>query len=187
MTPTQAIGIEGALLVQPTVYRDSRGFFFEIMRASWLSMPVPFVQWNVSRSAAGVVRGLHFHRLQSDYWHVIDGRLLVALVDLRPDSPTHRVGMCLEMDAAKPTALLIPPGVVHGYRILSSATLLYLVDNEYSGKDEYGVRWNDPALGLPPYWYDMHDPILSARDSAAPLLKDAPAVRSSAEREAVTI
>jgi dTDP-4-dehydrorhamnose 3,5-epimerase len=176
MTPTQPIGIDGVLLIQPTVHRDSRGFFFEIMRASWLGKPAPFVQWNVSRSTSGVVRGLHFHRLQSDYWHVIYGRLLVALVDLRPQSPTHRVARCLELNAANPQALLIPPGVVHGYRIVTDATLLYLVDNEYTGQDEYGVRWNDPDLGLPPLWYDASTPILSGRDSAAPMLGEVPAV-----------
>jgi dTDP-4-dehydrorhamnose 3,5-epimerase len=174
MTPTQGIGIDGVLLVQPTVHRDTRGFFFEIFRASWLKDPRPFVQWNVSRSTAGVVRGLHFHRNQSDYWHVIDGKLLVALVDLRPKSPTHRVARCLELDAANPQALLIPPGVVHGYQILTDATLLYLVNNEYTGGDEYGVRWNDPALGLPAPWYERQNPVLSNRDTQAPMLKDAP-------------
>jgi dTDP-4-dehydrorhamnose 3,5-epimerase len=173
MTPTQSIGIDGALLIQPTVHRDSRGFFFEIMRASWLGERKAFVQWNVSRSAAGVVRGLHFHRLQSDYWHVIDGKILVALVDVRPKSPTYKAAKCLELDVANPQALLVPPGVLHGYRILTDATLLYLVDNEYNGQDEYGVRWNDPALGLPPFWYDHQNPILSNRDLAAPMLKDA--------------
>ena len=173
-TPTQPTGIDGALIVQPTVHRDSRGFFFEIFRASWIKNPSPMVQWNVSRSTSGVVRGLHFHRYQSDYWHVIDGKLLVAFVDLRPKSPTYKVANCLELDAANPRALLLPPGVLHGYRILTDATLLYLVDNEYTGGDEYGVRWNDPALNLPPYWYDHQNPVLSNRDTQAPMLKDAP-------------
>jgi len=166
-------GIEGATLYAPKVFSDGRGFFFEGMRASWLPGDRRWVQWNISRSAANVVRGLHFHRLQSDYWLVADGAIRVALVDLRPRSATHKKAVCLEIDSANPRGLIIPPGVLHGYRILKDATVMYLVDHEYTGKDEYGVRWNDPALGLPPHWSDLAEPTLSNRDSIAPFLKDA--------------
>ncbi|HTW95416.1 MAG TPA: dTDP-4-dehydrorhamnose 3,5-epimerase [Tepidisphaeraceae bacterium] len=169
-------GIQGATLYAPKVFSDGRGHFFEGYRASWLSGDRRFVQWNISRSAANVVRGLHFHRLQSDYWLVTDGLVRAALVDLRPNSPTRGKAVCVELDAANPRGLLIPPGVLHGYRILKDATVMYLVDHEYTGKDEYGVRWNDPALGLPPQWTDLAEPILSNRDTVAPLLKDAATV-----------
>jgi dTDP-4-dehydrorhamnose 3,5-epimerase len=166
-------GIDGVTLFAPKVFGDGRGFFFEGYRASWLTGDRRFVQWNISRSAANVVRGLHFHRLQSDYWLVTDGAVRVALVDLRPASATKGKAICLELEAQTPRGLIIPPGVLHGYRILKDATVMYLVDHEYTGKDEYGVRWNDPALGLPAHWSDLAEPILSNRDMIAPMLKDA--------------
>jgi dTDP-4-dehydrorhamnose 3,5-epimerase len=166
-------GIDGTFVFTPKVFADGRGAFFEGFRASWLSPPKPQVQWNISRSGAGVVRGLHYHRLQTDYWLVPDGAVRVALVDLRPTSSTHRKAICLELRADEPKGLLIPPGVLHGYAILKDATVMYLVDVEYTGKDEYGVRWNDPALGLPAVWYDIPTPTLSNRDVNAPMLKDA--------------
>ena len=167
MSQAGATGIDGALLFTPKIFGDDRGAFFEAFRASWLAPAKPMVQWNISRSAAGVVRGLHYHRLQSDYWLVPAGHIRVALVDLRPKSPTHRKGVCLELRDNKPQGLLIPPGVLHGYSIIRDATVMYLVDVEYTGKDEYGVRWNDPALAIP---WPIADPILSERDRALPCL-----------------
>jgi dTDP-4-dehydrorhamnose 3,5-epimerase len=165
-------GIDGAKLVKFQVFGDSRGAFFEIFRASWFGDRQRWVQWNVSRSSGNVVRGLHFHKLQTDFWFVPQGKIQVGLVDLRPKSPTHRVAKSFPLDSADPHGLYIPPGVVHGYRITGEATVMYLVDVEYTGKDEYGVKWNDPALGLPKSWYDGPTPTLSNRDAAAPMLAD---------------
>jgi len=173
MSTAVPTGIDGATLFKPKVFGDGRGFFFEGFRASWVNSDRTWVQWNISRSAANVVRGLHYHQIQSDYWLVTDGAVRVALVDVRPSSPTNRKAVTIDLEASNPHGLIIPPGVLHGYRILKDATMQYLVNNEYSGKDEYGVRWNDPALGLPPHWYDVADPILSGRDTTAPFLKDA--------------
>ena len=171
----QPTGIDGAVAYLPQVHGDDRGSFCEAFRASWLDPARAMVQWNISRSAGGVVRGLHYHRLQSDFWFVPAGRIRVALVDLRSKSATHRKAMCLELSGQTPKGLLIPPGVLHGYAILEAATVMYLVDVEYTGGDEYGVRWNDPALGLPAEWYSIASPTLSGRDAKAPMLKDAPA------------
>ena len=165
--------IEGVKIFNLKVLGDDRGHFFEAFRASWLTPPRGAVQWNISRSSAGVVRGLHFHRLQSDYWFVPDGHLRVALADLRTKSPTYKKAFCVELKTSERQGLLIPPGVLHGYRLLQDSTVMYLVDVEYTGKDEYGVRWNDPALGLPKYWYEGPAPTLSNRDATAPFLKDA--------------
>jgi dTDP-4-dehydrorhamnose 3,5-epimerase len=173
MISPEQTGIEGCVTFTPKVFGDDRGAFFEAYRASW-TPKFQVAQWNISRSTSGVVRGLHYHRLQSDYWLVPDGHVRVALVDLRPKSPTHMKAVCLELRGDKPSSLLIPPGVVHGYAIIKSATVMYLVNVEYTGQDEYGVRWNDPALGLPAVWYDTPSPVLSGRDSTAPMLKDAP-------------
>jgi dTDP-4-dehydrorhamnose 3,5-epimerase len=175
MSQQQPTGIDGAILYTPKVFADGRGSFFEAFRATWISPARPMVQWNISRSAPGVVRGLHYHRLQSDYWLVPDGHVRVALVDLRPTSPTTRKAVCLELRGDAPSGLIIPPGVLHGYAILKQATVMYLVDVEYTGGDEYSVRWNDPALGLPAVWYNIPSPTLSNRDAGAPLLKDAAA------------
>jgi dTDP-4-dehydrorhamnose 3,5-epimerase len=175
MSMPEETGIDGTVLFAPKVFGDDRGSFFEAYRASWIGGgQFAVAQWNISRSGAGVVRGLHYHRLQSDYWLVPDGHVRVALVDLRPKSVTYRKALCLELNSKQPRALLIPPGVLHGYAIIKDATVMYLVNVEYTGKDEYGVRWNDPALGLPAEWYGISSPTLSGRDTAAPMLRDAP-------------
>jgi len=172
MVETKQTPIAGAVLTLPKVFGDGRGAFFEAFRASWFSDRQRWVQWNVSRSSGNVVRGLHFHQLQTDYWTVIVGKIEVALVDLRAGSPTHRVATCVTLEADKPSGLYIPPGVLHGYRIVDEATMMYLVDNEYTGKDEYAVKWNDPALKLPAHWYAGEEPTLSGRDAVAPMLVD---------------
>lgn len=166
------VGIAGVKLAQPKVWGDGRGAFFEAFRASWFDPGQRWVQWNVSRSAGNVVRGLHFHKLQTDYWMVTAGKVHAALVDLRPKSPTRGVAKVVTLDAANPQGLAIPPGVLHGYKIIEDATVMYLVDVEYTGKDEYGVRWNDPDLKLPADWYGGPTPTLSNRDAAAPMLAD---------------
>ncbi|MGA2500049.1 MAG: dTDP-4-dehydrorhamnose 3,5-epimerase [Tepidisphaeraceae bacterium] len=170
---TIATAIDGVRLVRLACHADARGSFCEAFRASWFGGDRPWVQWNFSRSKAGVLRGLHFHRQQTDYWFVVDGLLQVALVDLRPDSISHRQSLCMELDGAVPSGLIIPPGVVHGYRALRHTTMMYLLDQEYNGADEYGVRWNDRALGLPESWYGGPQPVLSSRDAAAPMLHEA--------------
>jgi len=164
--------IAGVRLVPLKRIEDSRGVFFEAFRASWLDNNRRWVQWNFSRSVSGVVRGLHFHRRQSDYWLVTEGRLLAALVDVRRQSPTFRTAACVELEAANPQALIIPPGVLHGYRALTDVTVQYLLDQEYDASDEYGVRWDDPELRLPAAWREGPPPVLSQRDRTAPRLAD---------------
>jgi dTDP-4-dehydrorhamnose 3,5-epimerase len=172
MVTTRATAIDGVQLVQPTIHADDRGWFCEIFRASWFPGERRWVQWNVSRSQTGVLRGLHYHFRQTDYWYLVEGSLLVALVDLRPTSVTHRQALCLELDGRTAQGLIIPPGVLHGYRTLRDATLMYLLDQEYDGADEHGVRWSDPDLGLPSVWYGGVAPVLSDRDAKAPTLVD---------------
>lgn len=168
-SPTQ---IDGVRLFDLKVFADPRGSFCEAFKASRAGGG-PWVQWNVSRSVAGVVRGLHLHRKQTDYWHIVSGSVLAAVVDLRPASPSFRKTACLLMEASRPQAIEIPPGVVHGFRALSEVVLMYLLDREYDPSDELGVRWNDPELGLPPQWYGDGRAILSPRDEKAPRLAEA--------------
>jgi len=164
--------LPGVLLANLSPHDDDRGTFAEIFRASWFPGDRRWVQWNVSRSRAGVLRGLHFHLQQTDYWFLVEGSLLVALVDLRPNSPSYRRALCLEMHTGVPQGVIIPPRVLHGYRALRDVTTMYLIDRDYSGGDEYGVRWDDPDLGLPETWRGGPPPLLSPRDAGAPSLAD---------------
>lgn len=139
---------------------DTRGSFREIFRAD--AFPVPFVQANHSRSKAGVLRGLHYHRRQSDLWYVVGGELVAGCVDLRhrTDKPISWTTM---MSADRPSALYIPPGVAHGFFARTDADLVYWVSHEYDATDEYGIAWDDPALGLD---WGVDAPILSDRDAS---------------------
>ncbi len=173
MSLSSPTDIAGVLLSTPKVYPDDRGSFHEAFRASWFGDDRRWVQWNVSRSRANVLRGLHHHKLQTDYWVLVDGRAYVGLYDLRADSATFSKSLCIELNAASSQTLLIPPGVAHGFRAATDLTLMYLLDQEYTGQDEHGVLWNDPALGLDESWMGGPQPLVSARDAANPPLAEA--------------
>ena len=169
-------------------HADSRGSFREVWRASAFPATDPaetgapagneprFVQANVSTSAAGVLRGLHYHRRQLDYWTVTAGRALVALVDVRPlvDGSGPRA-IVETRELATDDWVVIPAGVAHGFLAVEPLELLYLVTNEYDGSDELGFAWDDPAVGVPwPTVAGTPDgrPILSDRDRSNPSLAD---------------
>jgi dTDP-4-dehydrorhamnose 3,5-epimerase len=152
------------------VRSDARGSFAETYRREWLpSGAREMVQSNLSRSKQGVLRGIHYHREQADYWVVIEGKAFVALLDLRSGSPTEGERRELEMDGEHPSGLYIPPGVAHGFYARTDVTLLYLVDAYYqaSASDEHGIAWDDPELGIS--WPEP-DPVLSDRDRSNPPL-----------------
>ncbi len=162
--------IHGVKLVQFRIFADNRGLFMETFRTEWF----PERSWNVlqgnrSMSEAGVLRGLHYHHHQVDYWQVVSGRIRVGLADLRRTSPSYLATAMLELDASSPTGLFIPTGVAHGFLAQTSAILTYLVDNYYTGSDELGVAWNDPTLGLA---WQVEQPVLSDRDRQNPFLAD---------------
>ena len=150
--------IPGVEIVDVTAHADERGSFAEIAR--FKGLPVEFAQANHSRSARNVLRGLHFHVRQWDLWYPVTGRLRVGLADLR-DKSVKPACMTLELTSEEPRALLIPPGVAHGYLALEPSDLVYLVTHEYDASDEYGIAWNDPALDIA---WQTRDPILSDRD-----------------------
>jgi len=130
---------------------------------SWEKM-----QTNRSTSQAGVLRGLHYHFYQVDYWFVVQGTIRVGLADLRTTSPTYKASQVVEIGDDNPMGVFIPVGVAHGFLSLTDITLMYVVDNYYDGgKDEYGVAWNDPDLGVA---WGNDNPILSDRDQANPFL-----------------
>jgi dTDP-4-dehydrorhamnose 3,5-epimerase len=164
--------ISGVRLVQLKVWRDERGAFLETFRKEWFpERSWDILQTNCSYSQANVLRGLHYHHWQVDYWFVPHGMVRVALADLRRSSPTSGQSQTLEIGEGNPTGVFIPVGVAHGYVALTNATMTYLVDNYYDGSDEHGVAWNDPTLGVD---WGVSDPILSPRDFENPLLSEIP-------------
>ena len=166
----QSDRIGGVKFVQLQIFGDARGRFMETFRKDWFPERTWEVfQSNRSDSKAGVLRGLHYHFRQVDYWHVPAGRVRVGLADLRVSSPTYGVSQVLEIGDHNQVGLFIPVGVAHGFLTLTDATVTYLVDQYYNGSDELGVAWNDPTLAVP---WGVVDPILSARDQQNPLLAD---------------
>ena len=155
-------------------HADERGSFREVWRRSRL--PEPFVQVNLSTSAAGVLRGLHLHRRQVDHWVVATGRAFVALVDARPLLDGSGADPILDTrELLADGSVTIPAGVAHGFLALEPLALLYLVSNEYDGSDEHGFAWDDPAVAVPwPLVPGTPDgrPILSDRDQSNPSLAD---------------
>ena len=168
-------------------HADRRGAFREVWRAS--AFPAltreetgapagtepRFIQANLSSSAAGVLRGLHYHRRQLDYWIVLSGRAFVALVDVRPVAAGEGPAAVETRELAPDEWVVIPTGVAHGFLALEPLELLYLVTNEYDGSDELGFAWDDPAVGVPwPALPGTPDgrPILSDRDQSNPTLAE---------------
>jgi dTDP-4-dehydrorhamnose 3,5-epimerase len=169
----QPTALAGVLRRSLQPIADSRGSFTELWRASLTAGldDAPFVQANLSRSRAGVLRGMHFHRRQSDLWLLIEGRALAATVDLRPlfDVRTGDSLASQIIELTPGSALFIPRLVAHGFWAVEDTTLEYLVTAEYDGTDEYGFAWNDPLAAV--NWPDGH-PILSERDQANPTLAE---------------
>ena len=164
-------------------HADGRGSFRELWRAGWFpdlaeaDSPEPrFAQANLSTSAAGVLRGLHLHRRQLDFWVVAAGRAWVALVDARPllrgtgDRPIVET-----REVAADATVTIPAGVAHGFLAIEPLQLAYFVTAEYDGTDELGFAWDDPLAAIPwPVVRGTTDgrPILSDRDRANPSLAE---------------
>jgi len=164
--------IQGVILVRLSSHDDERGSLTETWRREWIAGSSEMLQANVSRSRAGVLRGLHVHRDQADYWCVLSGSAFVGLLDLREGSPTGGAKAEIRLDAdVERMGLYIPPGVGHGFYAETDVTLLYLVDRPFTGADEFGLAWNDPEAGIT--WPTEH-PELSARDRSNPSLADAP-------------
>lgn len=154
---------------------DERGAFRELWRAGerrgGRAGDPPYVQANLSTSAAGVVRGLHLHRRQDDHWLVTAGRAFVALVDVRPmlADPVAGGPVVETRELVEDEWVDIPRGVAHGFLALEPLELIYFVTNEYDGSDEHGFAWDDGTAAVP--WPALRAAmILSARDRANPPL-----------------
>jgi dTDP-4-dehydrorhamnose 3,5-epimerase len=160
-----------------TTHGDVRGAFTELWRASDAAAAgESFVQANLSTSSPGVLRGLHLHRRQLDYWVVVGGRAFVALVDARgPIGGAATAAIVETRELGLYEWVVIPAGVAHGFLALEALQLLYLVTNEYDGSDELGFAWDDPAVAVP--WPVLAvtpngRPIVSERDDTNPPLAE---------------
>ena len=173
------LSIPDVILVEPDVFGDPRGFFFEsYSRARFAEggIAAPFVQDNHSRSALGVLRGLHYQiapRAQAKLVRVIKGKIFDAAVDIRKGSKTF--GRCATgiLSAENKFMLYIPPGFAHGFCVLEEGTeVLYKVSDVYSPEHERGILWNDPALGIP--WPKLDGGyLLSDKDKKLPPFQEA--------------
>jgi dTDP-4-dehydrorhamnose 3,5-epimerase len=161
--------IGGVYVVELQSHPDPRGRFVETFRRNWIPGAREMVQGNRSDSAPGVLRGIHYHLFQADYWYVPVGRSLVALVDLRQSSPTFKAVETLEIGERNEVGVYIPPGVGHGFFALTDVTMTYLVDEYFDGSDELGVRFDDPTLAIP---WPEGERIVSDRDRENPLLTE---------------
>lgn len=169
--------IPDVVLVRPKVFRDERGFFVETYKHSDFieaGIPEHFVQDNHSKSARGVLRGLHYQKMpraQGKLVRCIRGTIFDVAADIRRGSPTYARWVGVELSEDNGEMLYLPPGFAHGFLVLSeTAEIVYKCSDEYSPADDRGILWNDPQIGI--IWLE-NNPILSEKDLKLPLLKDA--------------
>lgn len=170
--------LEGVVIIEPAVFGDKRGFFME----SWskrafaeAGLDYDFVQDNHSASTVkGTLRGIHFQRgdkAQAKLVRCTKGAVLDVAVDLRPNSPTYKQWVGVELSEGNKRQLLIPRGFGHGFLTLTDEVeFMYKADNFYAPEADGGIRWNDPELAVD---WGIKEPILSDKDSKSPWLKDA--------------
>ncbi len=170
--------IEDVVIIEPDVYGDSRGYFFESYSQKKFDEQVRsirFVQDNESKSKYGVLRGLHYQKgkyAQSKLVRVIKGRVLDVAVDIRKGSPTFGKYVAVELTEDNHRQLFVPRGFAHGFSVLSEEVIFqYKCDNLYAPESEGAIAWNDPDIGID-WQLPAYDVLLSAKDSAHPMLKD---------------
>lgn len=171
-----SLDLPGLMLVEPRVFEDDRGLFFESFRADvFAAAGIPaFVQDNHSRSVAGTLRGIHYQldRPQGKLVRVVAGEVYDVAVDIRRGSPTFGEWRAVVLSAANKTQLYIPPGFAHGFCVTEGpADVEYKCTDYYSGAaDQRGVLWSDPKLAIP---WPVHAPRLSDKDRTYPPLDPA--------------
>lgn len=172
VTPTE---IPDVLIVTPNIFPDNRGRFLETFQAERYAahgMAGPFVQDNMSHSVRGTLRGLHFQitRPQAKLVHVIHGEIFDVAVDLRPASPTYKMYAGVTLTGEDHRQLYIPEGFAHGFCVLSEkAVFVYKCTDYYAPRDEGGVHWADPEIGID---WPVDAPIVSDKDAALPRLSE---------------
>jgi dTDP-4-dehydrorhamnose 3,5-epimerase len=173
----ESLEIPEIVLIKPHVFGDGRGFFLEVYkRSDFIAHGITdvFVQTNHSRSARGVLRGLHYQKqpmAQGKLISVAQGAIFDVAVDIRRGSPTYGTWVGRTLTSENHHLLYIPPGFAHGFCVLSEyADLIYQVTAEYSAEHDRGILWNDPGIGIE---WPITEPALSAKDVCQPKLGDA--------------
>ncbi len=168
--------IEGLVVLQPKIWKDDRGYFFESFRQdvfSKLGIDVNFVQDNQSLSQKGTIRGLHYQAApfeQGKLVRVVQGKVLDVALDIRKNSPTYGQYYAIELSAENQTQFFIPPGFAHGFSTLEDNTIFcYKCTNYYSKVSEGGVRFDDPALAID---WKVEGLFVSDKDKELPLFND---------------
>ncbi len=169
--------LNGVLLLEPKVFQDSRGYFYESYNLETfkaLGIPELFVQDNQSSSTKGTVRGLHYQlppMAQGKLVRVVQGEILDAAVDIRVGSPGFGNHISVKLSAENKRLLWVPAGFAHGFSVLSDhALLLYKCTNLYSKENERGILWNDSDIGI--NWQVETEAVLSNKDKLYPSLKE---------------
>jgi len=169
--------IPDVLIIEPRVFEDSRGYFFESFNSRGLAqagIDYQFVQDNQSRSVRNVLRGLHYQvrQPQGKLVRVVRGEVFDVAVDIRRSSPTFGKWVGVTLNEGNKQMFWIPPGFAHGFLVISeSADFLYKTTDFYAPADERTIRWNDPELAIS--WPVQGDPVVSAKDASGLLLRDA--------------
>jgi dTDP-4-dehydrorhamnose 3,5-epimerase len=167
--------LPGCIVIEPAVHGDARGFFYESFNARRFAdagLDLAFVQTNVSRSARGVLRGLHYQwpNPQGKLVSVLEGEVYDVAVDIRRGSPTFGQSVGVMLTAENHRHFWVPEGFAHGFCVLSGfATFTYQCTALYDPKVDAGIRWNDAALGID---WPVSDPLLSDKDRITPFLHD---------------
>ena len=171
--------IDGVVIIEPKVFGDHRGYFFESFsesRFNELVRETRFVQDNESKSRYGVLRGLHFQKppyAQSKLVRVVKGAVLDVAVDIRKGSPTFGQHVAVELTEGNHRQFFVPRGFAHGFVVLTDEVIFqYKCDNYYAPEYEGAIAWDDPDLGID-WKIPAEDVILSAKDTCHPRLKDA--------------
>ena len=170
--------IEGLLIIEPKVYSDSRGYFFESFnekRLQEIGINTKFIQDNQSGSSYGVIRGLHYQLspyAQSKLVRVLSGEILDVCVDIRENSPTFGSYEAIRLSSRNQKQLFVPKGFAHGFSVLSeSATVMYKTDAYYHPESERGIAFDDPALGID-WQIKGNQMVVSDKDRAHPTLSE---------------
>jgi len=168
--------LKGCVIIEPRVFGDERGFFLETFQAvryeQEAGIDLPFVQDNHSRSARGVLRGLHFQKTkpQGKLVRVVRGEVYDVAVDIRKGSPTFGEWECVTLSEDNKKQLWVPPGFAHGFVVLSAtADFEYKCTDYYDPSDEGCILWSDPDLDIP---WPIANPVLSTKDESAKRLVD---------------
>ena len=169
--------IPDVILIEPKLFGDQRGFFLEFYKHTEFvraGIPEHFVQDNHSKSAKGVLRGLHYQKnphAQGKLVRCLNGKIFDVAVDIRKGSPRYGKWVSAELTGENSHMLYVPPGFAHGFMVLSdSAEVIYKCTEEYSPADDRGIIWNDPDIGIT---WPVSAPVLSEKDEIHPRLREA--------------